>query len=264
MKNYKAVKLVLGLLPAICLTAVQPSAIAGSRPISDFLTNQGKFCIQLDGDGFVDRAASPYFTDNPTLGADQTQVHHLNIKDPILALLQDVYWRNSYGQITLPKDRNGNSVIGNLVFLAVPSAPGDGTPSSIDLTLKSNEAFFLPLWNLLGTSYNDGTPADPAVVLRVFQTLNLKLTLDGTTLLDSGNGNLMDNYSEFKFVPPIPLSADFSPANAIIRLQGISTLHGPLSPGTHLLHLDAKNIDPADAFGFIGEYHNTWNLTVKK
>ena len=200
---------------------------------------------------------------NPTFGADQTLVYHLNVEDPILALLQDLYWRNFFGQITVPKDSNGNSAVGNLVLLGVPSAPGDGTPGSIDLTLKSNEAFFLPLWNLLGTSYNDGTPDDPAIALKVYQTLNLKLTLDGTPLLDSGNGNLMDNYSEFKFVPPIPLSADFSPANAFIWLQGISTLHGPLSSGTHVLHLDAKNTDSTDVFGLTIEYHNTWNLTVK-
>jgi len=63
MKNTNALKSIVGLLPIICLNLAQPSAIAGSRPISDFLANQGKFCVQLDGNGFVDCAASHYVTD---------------------------------------------------------------------------------------------------------------------------------------------------------------------------------------------------------
>ena len=63
MKNRKALKLVLGLLPGIYLTLVQTSAVAGSRPISDFLASQGKFCIQLDASGFFDCAASHYIAD---------------------------------------------------------------------------------------------------------------------------------------------------------------------------------------------------------
>jgi hypothetical protein len=197
---------------------------------------------------------------NLNLGSDQTAVYNLTVEDPVLAGLQNVYWRSFYGQITLPKDANGNNAVGPLVFMAVPNAPGDGTPGSINLTLRSDESFFLPLWNLLGNSYSDGTPDDPIFALGIFQTLDLKLTLDGATLVNAAN--LMEHYSEFNFLPPIPLGASFAPANAFIRLQGISTLHGPLSPGNHVLHLDAKNTDSAELFGLTFDYHNTWNLTV--
>jgi hypothetical protein len=63
MKKYKVLNLVIGLLPAVCLTLVQPTAIAGPRPISDFLANQGKYCIQLDSNGSIDCATSHYVTD---------------------------------------------------------------------------------------------------------------------------------------------------------------------------------------------------------
>jgi hypothetical protein len=178
--------------------------------------------------------------------------------DPTLAISQNVYWRWSFSQITLPSDKNGNAVIGDLVFMALPNAPGDGTPGSIGITMKSGEAFFLPLWNLLGNSYQDGS-SDPVINLNVFRTLDFKLTLDGVTLIDGRN--LMEHYSQFPFVPSIPY--DVPPATAFIRLQGISVLHGPLSPGKHVLHLDAKNTDTADLFDLTIEYHNTWNLTVQ-
>ena len=179
-------------------------------------------------------------------------------QDPLLALLQNIYWRAFYGEITLPTDRNGNAAIGDLVLLGLPNAPGDGTPGVTNITLKADESFFVPLWNLLGNSYNDGT-SDPVFDLSIFRTLDFKLTLDGVTLIDSRN--LMEHYSQFPFVPPIPYN--FPPATAFIRLQGISELHGPLSPGKHVLHLDAKNTDSADLLGLTFEYHNTWNLTVQ-
>jgi hypothetical protein len=179
-------------------------------------------------------------------------------QDPLLALLQNIYWRAFYGEITLPTDHNGNAAIGDLVFMALPNAPGDGTPGVTNITLKAGESFFLPLWNLLGNSYQDGS-SDPVFDLKIFRTLDFKLTLDGVTLIDGRN--LMEHYFQFPFVPPIPY--DVPPATAFIRLQGTSVLHGPLSPGKHVLHLDAKNTDTADLFGLTFEYHNTWNLTVK-
>ena len=177
---------------------------------------------------------------------------------PILDILQNIYWRSYYGQITLPKDKYGNAVISDLVMMALPNAPGDGTPASISLTLSSHEPFFLPLWNLQGNSYVDGSK-DPLISLQVFNTLDLTLTLDGMPIVNAGN--LMQHFSQFYFVPVIPYN--FPPATAFIWEQGISVLHGPLSPGTHTLKLDAKNTDTADLFGLTFEYHNTWNLTVK-
>lgn len=197
---------------------------------------------------------------NLNLGTEQTTICNLTVEDPLLAALQNVYWRNYYGPLRLPKDQLGNNAIGELVFMGLPNAPGDGTPGNINLKLKATESFFLPLWNLVGTGYNNGAPDDPTIPLAAFQTLDLTFTLDGVPLVNSAN--LLDHYSEFLFLPPIPLSPDFSPSSTAIRLQGISLLHGPLSPGQHVLHLDAKNTDSADVFGLTIEYHNTWNLTV--
>jgi hypothetical protein len=55
----------LAALIAVWLTfnTVQPNAIAGQRPISDFLSRQGKFCVQLDANGNVDCAAGQYLDD---------------------------------------------------------------------------------------------------------------------------------------------------------------------------------------------------------
>jgi hypothetical protein len=68
MKNVNLLKSIVGLFPIICLDLAQPAAIAGSRPISDFLANQGKYCIQVDGNGFIDCAASHYVTDTTAGG----------------------------------------------------------------------------------------------------------------------------------------------------------------------------------------------------
>src|SRR5947207_13851788 len=53
-----------GLIVAgLTLISLQPNAIAGQRPISDFLSRQGKFCVQLDASGNVDCAGSQYLDD---------------------------------------------------------------------------------------------------------------------------------------------------------------------------------------------------------
>jgi len=38
-------------------------AMSGQRPISDFLSRQSKFCVQLDANGFDDCTASHYVAD---------------------------------------------------------------------------------------------------------------------------------------------------------------------------------------------------------
>jgi hypothetical protein len=51
------------MLLAAGLGSLAESAMAGQRPIGDFLSRQGKFCIQLDANGFVDCSASHYVAD---------------------------------------------------------------------------------------------------------------------------------------------------------------------------------------------------------
>jgi hypothetical protein len=177
-----------------------------------------------------------------------------------LNAFEDIYWRWNLGDITIPQDKNGNAIIADVVLVPIPSTPGDGTPGSQNVTLDFGESFMLPLWAILGTSYTDGTPPDPFVNVGVFKTLNLTLTIDGKTIINSHN--LMDFYSQFRFAPAIPLNDP--PINSVIWFQGIGLLHEPLTTGNHVFKLDAKNTEnlpPYDGGGII-EYHNTWYVTV--
>src|SRR6266446_2732638 len=177
-----------------------------------------------------------------------------------LAQWQDVYWRWTYGGLSVPTDANGNAVVnGNVVLMPLPNAPGDGTPGHLNVTLNTGQAFVLPLWALLGNSYSDGTPNDPLVDVSVLRTLDITLQIDGVTVL--GAANHMHYYSEFYFAPVITLPAAFAPFAGIIWFEGISTVHTPFSPGTHTIKLDAKNTQAA--FGSIFDYHNTWTVTVQ-
>lgn len=69
MKNAKnpRSKLTFQLLALLCAGLIQVTANAGQRPISDFLSRQGKFCLQLDANGNVDCSTSSY-VDNTTGG----------------------------------------------------------------------------------------------------------------------------------------------------------------------------------------------------
>jgi len=174
-----------------------------------------------------------------------------------LAGWEEIFWRSYFGDITVPTDANGNAVVGSVVLLNSPAAAGDGTPASIDVTLKTGQSFVLPLWVLLGTSYDDGTPPDPFEPVSIFETLEITLTIDGRTIVDSSNA--MNYYTQFAFDPVIPLS--FPPINAVIWFQGIGLVHHPLTPGQHTFVLHARNTQPA--FGTTFEYNNTWNVTVK-
>ena len=53
---------------ALILTSLATNVLAAQRPISDFLSRQGKFCLQLDANGFFDCAASHYTADTASGG----------------------------------------------------------------------------------------------------------------------------------------------------------------------------------------------------
>ena len=186
---------------------------------------------------------------------------HAVASDSILALFQNLYWRWADGELTLPTDRNTNAVVGPVVMMAIPPTPGDGTPGTQEVTLKAGQPWMLPLWVLQGTSYTDGTSPDPFVGLSMFKTLAITFTIDGKTVVSTKN--VMDYFSKFRFVPPIPINSP--PTDAVIWFEGIGLLHDALSPGKHTLKLDAKNTEPLppNFGGGFSEYHNTWNLTVK-
>jgi hypothetical protein len=183
-----------------------------------------------------------------------------------LAEWQELYWQWAFGQADLPVDANGNAVAGPVVLMPLPDAPGDGTPGIIDVTLDPGQPFVLPLWNILGTSYDDGTPTDAPVPLSVYETLDISLKIDGETVVCTNN--VMEYYTAFNFDPEIPLPPEWSPYLAIVWLQGIGTVHPPFNAGQggqHTITLDVVNTLPVvDGMGneYFFEYHNTWNVSV--
>jgi hypothetical protein len=56
------------ILLAPLLSLSTPSASAAQRPISDFLSRQGKFCLQFDANGFLDCSVNHYVTDTTSGG----------------------------------------------------------------------------------------------------------------------------------------------------------------------------------------------------
>jgi len=177
-----------------------------------------------------------------------------------LAGWQDTYLRWEVGNITLPSDANGNAVVCNVVLMPLPNVPGDGTPGSLTVTLNSREAFFLPVVQEAGTSYTDGTPNDPLLPLSFFTRFNVRLQIDGVTVID--DCNKMHFFSQFYFAPPIPFP--FGNINSIIWFQGFGIAHAPLRPGIHTIKLDEKagQALPPNFGGGFPEYHNTWTVTV--
>ena len=171
-------------------------------------------------------------------------------------VFHDTYWRWYYGNVTLPTDENNHAVLNGIALMPLPNAPGDGTPGSIDVTLRAGQPFFLPLFGLQGTSYTDGTPPDPFLDLDIFKTLVIKFTIDGKTVVNEHN--VMDYFSQSALIPPVPLNS--AGIDSLIWFQSVGVLQEPLSPGKHVLKLDVKNTMPA--FGFIAEFHNTFNITV--
>ena len=178
----------------------------------------------------------------------------------LLNVLGDLYWRRAFGLVTIPVDQNGNAVVGGIALLPLPDAPGDGTPGSIDITLKAGQAFFLPLLAMFGTSYSDGTPSDPFVTRSVFKKhlKQFRLQVDGRTILDEKG--VLDFLTGITFEPPI--AYDAPPVNAITIEQGLSILHRALPPGTHVIQLDEKITAMPPILGGDAEFHNTFNVTV--
>ena len=216
-----------------------------------------KLIKPLAGFMLMGTVAAALWLAQSTFAGNAAQPGNCNAHGSSLATWEELYWRWTFGDATVPTDANGNAVVGSVVLLAQPSASGDGTPASVDVTLKTGQSFVLPLWALLGTSYDNGTPPDPFEPVSIFQTLEITFTIDGKTVVDSSNA--MDYYSQFSFVPPVPLS--FSPINGIVWFEGVGIVHHPLTPGKHVFKLHAKNTQLA--FGSIFEYNNTWNMTVK-
>jgi hypothetical protein len=197
---------------------------------------------------------------DPVLAGNKPAPGNSSAFGQTLAGWQDTYFRWYLGQLAIPPDANGNAVVNGVVLIPLPNAPGDGTPASLAVTLNNGQAFSVPLFYLLGTSYMDGTPPDPMVSSSFFNTLNLTMQIDGVTVVDGSN--LMDYYSQFTFAPAIPI--DFPPIDSVIWCEDMAVVHSPLSVGVHTIKVDLKSMQPLppNFGGGFPEYHNTWTLTV--
>lgn len=194
---------------------------------------------------------------NASLATDRALPGNSHAFGQTLAEGQDIYLRWIFGDMTVPSDANGNAVVENVVFLPFlfPDAPG--LPASMDITMTTGQAFTMTLWGFVGYSYTDGTPPDAFLPLSLFQTAELRLSLDGVPLVTSENSG--EFFTQFAFRPPLDQGS-----YSIIWFQGFGVIHTPLGPGNHILKLDAKNKQPVPPnFGDpVFELHNTWNITV--
>ena len=93
-----------------------------------------------------------------------------------------------------------------------------------------------------------------------FTGFNVTLRIDGRVVVD--NCNKMDYFTQFSFLPPVPL--EFANVDSIIWFQGFNIAHAPLSVGKHTIRLDEKAGQqlPPNFGGVTLEYHNTWTITV--
>lgn len=173
-----------------------------------------------------------------------------------------VTWTSWWLESTdIPPDADGNAKVGNVVLLALPPAAGDGTPASLDVTLRPGQGFMLPFFQWNGNGYMDGS-TDPLADVNDFANADIIVKVDGRAVVTPRN--VMDFYSETAFDPP--LTTDLPPgigAVAWVFVQGIGMVHTPLPVGHHTITLD-ESISLRD-LGFTEPivFHNTWNITVK-
>jgi hypothetical protein len=179
-----------------------------------------------------------------------------------LAEWQDIYFRWWIGETVIAPDANGNAVVGNVALLPLPNVPGDGTPGHLDIKLKPGQGFALPLFFFLGTSYLDSTPPDTFVDPSFFDSLNLKLTIDGVVVVNQRNWRRY--FSEAYFAPAIPIN-DFG-IDSVIWYEDVAVVHGPLCVGKHTVKVDLKATQPQppNFGGGYPEYHNSWTITVRR
>lgn len=169
---------------------------------------------------------------------------------------------------------------GNIQFLPLPSGEpvgeGSGTADDpitlvgeIDVTLKRNQSFVLPLAGWTREVYLDGT-LDPFLPDSVFTDSRLVLKIDGQTVLDSAVDDLADFYVEpVMFRRPILYPEPTSYGSVgVAGFQAIGVVIGRLPVGEHTMTLESEVIaavdDPNHPVNTGLRFQNTWNITVTK
>ncbi|MCU0725164.1 MAG: hypothetical protein MUE73_05145 [Planctomycetes bacterium] len=142
----------------------------------------------------------------------------------------------------------------DVVFLPLP----DG---EIDVSLKTGQKFVLPIWVIVGETYEGGYCDDPDdYPMEWITDADVLVRLDGRTLVDSEEDDLADFFFEaqwFEETLPYEEPTDYGSTGAI-WVAGLALVHSPLSRGSHTLTLDVYF--PAWDLTF----DNTWHITVGK
>jgi hypothetical protein len=178
-------------------------------------------------------------------------------------------WMKLYWTWALGGDQAGQ--VGRVLFLPIPEGelqPRDDDDPFIfvgeaDVTLQPGTPFVLPVFTWVGETYVQDVPDDEPLPDEIFTNMEVLVTLDGRTLIDSDT----DDLGDFLFGPvdfddvilydePQPRGENLDAAGAI-WVQGIGFVHHPLSVGRHTLTLDVFS----DDFG-VG-FRNTWTITVR-
>jgi hypothetical protein len=178
-----------------------------------------------------------------------------------LSDLMVIYTRWELGATQIKPDSNGNAAVGPIVLMPLPSAPGDGTPASINVTLKANQASTMPLFQWIGNKYQDGS-VDPMADLEDFEDMQITFKVDGIPVVT--DRNVMEFYTESELRPPV--TTDLPQrigATAWVFEQTVGIILPPLPPGKHTLTLDESVGLPDLGYPAPQVYHNTWNITVK-
>lgn len=164
---------------------------------------------------------------------------------------------------------------GNTKFLPLPAGEQTGgnwtaadpaiLEGEIDVTLKKNQSFVLPLVAWTQEVYADGS-VDPFLPDAVFTDSRLVLKIDGRTVLDTRRG---DDLSGFYVGPtaldhPVAYDEPTSYGSVgLVGFQGIGIVLGPLPVGEHTMTLESELIT-TEPFEIGVQFVNTWNITVTR
>jgi hypothetical protein len=176
-----------------------------------------------------------------------------------LADWMEAYWR---ADIVGSPDADGD-----VTFLPLPDGSdpdGDHTyTGELSTHVATGQTSALPLFGMVGESYDDGTPADVAddyATRDVFvgTGAHARLMLDGTVLFDTAAGDdPTELYYDTPFAPVVTYTTptDYH-ADAAVWARGLGVLIGPMTAGTHTLHLVERLDDVPQG------YDNVWTITV--
>jgi len=135
--------------------------------------------------------------------------------------------------------------------------------SELDQTLEPGTAFAYPIRLAYGEVYEDGTeddPDDPLWSPDAIMDVELLVTVDGETLIDSAEDDLEDWFFGPEYFDETIEYDEPTGYGAVgaVWVQGLGFVHTPLSKGDHVVHIVLYI--PAWEL----TYDETWNITVAK